>query len=438
MRFPTRPTWLALGGGIATTALVVGTLTTLGVSNGASSGPSAFGVIALQPSASFDTTCPNPLTNTNVAVGAETVTCTVATTTTTLPVTTTTVPVTTTTVPATTTIPTTTVPVTTTTLPSAGLSIKVSGTKLVNSSGVAVQLRGVNRSGTEYACDQGFAIFDGASDAASVAAIASWHVNAVRIPLNEDCWLGINGVKPAYSGANYRNAILAYVNLLVANKIYPIVDLHVGAPGITLANVLTPMPDQDHSPAFWTSAATMFKNNPAVLFDLWNEPFPGNNTDSAASWACWKNGGTCPSISYTTAGMQELVNTVRATGATNVIMLGGIGYASVFDQWAANKPADPLNQLAASFHNYSFGGCTTAACWNSTLAQVGSVPLITGETGFDGYIETYMTWADTHGIGYLAWTWDTWGCSGGQALISDYAGTVCSPYGSSFKTHLGS
>jgi hypothetical protein len=47
-----------------------------------------------------------------------------------------------------------------------------------------------------------------------------------------------------------------------------------------------------------------------------------------------------------------------------------------------------------------------------------------------------MAWADAHGVGYLAWTWDTWGCSGGQALISDYAGTPCSPYGSAYQQHL--
>ena len=46
-----------------------------------------------------------------------------------------------------------------------------------------------------------------AEDAATAAAIASWQMNAVRIPLNEDCWLGINGAPAAYSGANYQTAI---------------------------------------------------------------------------------------------------------------------------------------------------------------------------------------------------------------------------------------
>ena len=75
------------------------------------------------------------------------------------------------------------------TAPGAGTrslpAIHVSGKRLLNSGGHAVQLHGVNRSGSGYACVQGWGIFDGPSDAASVEAIAGWHVNAVRIPINE-------------------------------------------------------------------------------------------------------------------------------------------------------------------------------------------------------------------------------------------------------------
>src|SRR5712671_5623632 len=84
----------------------------------------------------------------------------------------------------------------------ATLAVQVNGTRLVDQNGAPLRLLGVNRSGAEYACAQGWGIFDGPSDAASIAAIASWHVNAVRVPLNEDCWLGVNGVNLSYGGAN--------------------------------------------------------------------------------------------------------------------------------------------------------------------------------------------------------------------------------------------
>src|SRR5207244_626680 len=80
----------------------------------------------------------------------------------------------------------------------AAPGLHVSGAQIVDDTGKPVQLDGVNRSGTEYACAQGWGIFDGPSDAASVAAIAAWHVHIVRVPLNEDCWLAINGINPQY------------------------------------------------------------------------------------------------------------------------------------------------------------------------------------------------------------------------------------------------
>jgi hypothetical protein len=318
---------------------------------------------------------------------------------------------------------------------SESLSVHVAGSQLTYGSGKPLQLRGVDRSGTEYACVQGWGIFDGPSDRTSVEAIAKWNVNAVRVPLNEDCWLGINGVNPAYSGQNYQNAIVSYVDLLAHYKIYAILDLHEAAPGTNLATGLQPMPDEDHSPAFWASVATTFKDSPSAVFDLFNEPYPDNNSDTTAAWQCWQQGGTCSGVPYQAAGMQELVDTVRGAGASNVIMLGGITFAGTLDQWGTYMPVDPIGQLAASFHTYYFGSCTTSACWDANLASIGAVPLVTGEMGFAGYIDGYMSWADAHNVSYLAWTWDTWGC-GGQALISDYSGTPCSPYGADYQQHL--
>src|SRR5436309_9913374 len=67
----------------------------------------------------------------------------------------------------------------------AALSIRVAGNKLVDGNGATVQLHGVNRMGSEYACIGGWGFFDGPSDAASVQAIKSWGsvINAYRMPL---------------------------------------------------------------------------------------------------------------------------------------------------------------------------------------------------------------------------------------------------------------
>ncbi|HEY8598128.1 MAG TPA: hypothetical protein VIL85_06835, partial [Thermomicrobiales bacterium] len=61
--------------------------------------------------------------------------------------------------------------------------LRVEGAQLIDAAGQPVRLLGVNRAGTEYACIQGWGLFDGPHDAASVAAIRSWGSNAVRVPL---------------------------------------------------------------------------------------------------------------------------------------------------------------------------------------------------------------------------------------------------------------
>jgi len=318
------------------------------------------------------------------------------------------------------------------------------GSSLVDAQGNTVRLFGVNRSGTEYACVQGFGIFDGPSDAASVAAIKSWNANAVRVPLNEDCWLGINGVQSAYSGSAYQSAIVAYVMLLLENGIYPIVDLHWTAPGSQLATGQEPMPDADHSVAFWTSVASTFKGDANVVLELFNEPWPDNNQDTDEAWTCWLNGGTCSSVPYTVAGMQSLVSAVRQTGAGNLLLLGGVDYSNGLSHWVANKPNDPLNNLAAAWHVYPENPCVTSSCWDANAgAVVQSYPIVATEVGDSDCDATFptsvMSWLDGHGQNYLAWTWDTFGTScSNYSLVSDYDGTPNGAYGMAFQSHFQS
>ncbi len=228
--------------------------------------------------------------------------------------------------------------------------LHVSGNKLVNDQGQQVILRGIDRSGTEYACIQGNGVFDGPSDAASVQAMKSWGINAVLIGLNEDCWLGINGANPG--GTAYQQAIENYVTLLENNGIYPVIVYFWGAPGTTVAKGHPEMPDADHAPAFWTSVANAFQNDQAVIFRLQEAPHPYVNSDTTAAWQFCKNGGSSCNENYTTVGFQSLINTVRATGAKNVIALSGIQYSGTLDQFLTYLPTDPLNNMIATADIY--------------------------------------------------------------------------------------
>jgi hypothetical protein len=320
--------------------------------------------------------------------------------------------------------------------PTGGLSgLRVSSNHLVNAAGTVVRLHGVNYSGPEFACIQGWGIFDGPSDAASVKAIASWHSNIVHLGLNEDCILGINGVPAAYAGTNYMNAIVAYVNLLHANGLYAEVSLMWAAPGTQQALDHPVILDQDHAPAALQAIANAFKNDPNTIIGLQSEPH-------SISWACWLNGGSSCSVGYTALGMQGALNAIRATGAKNPVTASGINYANDLSQWLANKPNDPLGQLVAEAHVYGGNGCASTSCFNTNYAPVAAqVPMIFGETGetYDDSscgstnISTFLNWADAHGVGYEAWVWDTWGNCG--SLISNYNGTAANAFATWVQTH---
>jgi endoglucanase len=319
--------------------------------------------------------------------------------------------------------------------PAPASGLHVSGNQLLDANGNLVRLHGVNYSGPEYACIQGWGIFDGPSDDASVTAIKSWNANIVRMGLNEDCVLGINGVQPAYAGANYLGAIKSFVDRLHAQGLLAEISLFWAAPGAQKATDQPPILDADHSGAAWTRIAQTFAGDPKTILNLEGEPHD-------ITWSCWKNGGSACSVGYAALGMQSALDTVRAAGWSGPVSLSGIDYANNLGQWLTYKPTDSLNQLMAEAHVYGKNTCASTACFDTTFAPVAaSVPLNFGETGetYDdsscgsSNTSAFMSWADAHKVGYLAWTWDTWGTCG--SLISNFNGTPANAYGTYVKNH---
>jgi len=321
--------------------------------------------------------------------------------------------------------------------------------------------RGVNFPGFEYACQQGWGYgADGTAPeevASTVSAMASWKINAVRLPLNQDCWLGEDGLPGGeLTAAGYRDSVEAFTEALGAAGMVAILDLHwTGHEGL-VADGLRPMPD-GRSPAFWRSVAQRFRENRSVIFDLFNEPHSRWNPDGTnvfeLSWACWAGGGcqvpaeidTAPSSGsswYEATGLSTLVDAVRSVGAGQPIVLSGIDYANDLRGWSDHAPTD--GQLIAGFHNYPGQRCRTVACWDHEIAPLAErVPVLTAEVGQNDcgapdHVERYLNWADERSIGYLGWAW--WalpelGC-GNFALISDLDGTPLAPVGTLLHDHL--
>ncbi|GAB2873319.1 glycoside hydrolase family 5 protein [Nocardioides pacificus] len=319
--------------------------------------------------------------------------------------------------------------------------------------------RGVNWSGFEYPCAQGWALSAlvdvVAQDPAASEArlIADWGATTVRIPLNQDCWLGTReapvdesagpGDEPAV--ADYRAEVVGFVDALNQAGLVAVLDLHsrkrAGEP--EFGNLA--MPDED-SLAFWTSVATTFRDHPSVMFDAFNEPY--SRFDDARgewafelTWACWRDGGCTPpaeddrvppsGATYTAVGMADVVAAIREAGARQPVLLGGLDYANDLSGWLEHRPYD--DQLVAAMHSYDFKQCGTRECWDAVLTPLAQqVPLITAELGAEdpssSYVADYLAWAEETDTGVLFWVWARHG-DDPMSLLDAGSDTPRSPYG---------
>jgi endoglucanase len=335
----------------------------------------------------------------------------------------------------------------------------VYGNRLADSrSGATFAPHGVNWPSFEYSCSAktgtAYSYSATGSTQAAADAMVSWHIDTVRIPLNQDCWLGANSGHNFGTSLGYQRAVKAWVGILRAHGIAVILDLHWNAPAGKIADGQYPMPDAQ-SLTFWKQVAIAYREDPSIIFDAFNEPYSswtvaGKTYSYNLSWDCWQNGGcqvpdTPKDVApdggtYTAVGMTAIVAAIRSTGARQPIMLSGLNYSSDLTQWLAHKPAD--SQLVAGWHLYQVSGCVTVSCWTYSVgATATKVPVVTGEFGeSDGgsqYMTRFMTWADSRKMGYLPWAW--WDSSGGEAgLYALYTGNYVAKYpaGTTYKAHL--
>ena len=191
------------------------------------------------------------------------------------------------------------------------LPLKVVGTRILNSKNQPVLLRGVNAASLEWTSDG-----RGAHSQNVNVAIQDWHVNIIRLPLSQDRWFG-KAPEQTDGGKAYRALVQAGVDTCASQSCYIILDLHWSDCNEWGTNIgQHSMPDLN-SLAFWKDFAPVYANQPAVLYDLYNEPHD-------VSWDVWLKGGTItdrpnsrragPPRTYQAVGMQTLLDAVRGHG----------------------------------------------------------------------------------------------------------------------------
>lgn len=284
----------------------------------------------------------------------------------------------------------------------------VSGNLIKNGNGQPFFVHGVDRPSLEWSC-RGQSITGKAGIPASDFSTirSSWHANAVRVPLNQDYWLSSTGAKVAVGSycPNYISTVKAVVAEIQANHMVAILDLHWSDRGSTMNQPgQQPMADAN-SVRFWHSVASTFGSDNGVMFELYNEPH-------SVSWSVWRNGGpvTVNGNTYQAAGMQQLYDAVRSTGASNVVIAGGLKWA--YDlTGVTNGYALSGSNIAYASHPYSFKSGTSPAAWEQYFGQVAQThPVIATEFGtyattVTPYDSAILRFFDSHGIGYTGWAW---------------------------------
>jgi hypothetical protein len=321
------------------------------------------------------------------------------------------------------------------------LPLKVVGTRILDSNNQPVRLCGVNAASMEWTSNGEGHILQTVN-----VAIRDWHVNIIRLPLSQDRWFG-KAPEQHDNGKAYRDLVQKVVEACTSRQCYIILDLHWSDRNEWGADIgQHSMPDLN-SVAFWKDFAPHFANNPGVLFDLYNEPHD-------VSWDVWLKGGEIVDTpnnrnqkpkQYECVGMQTMLDTVRATGARNVVLAGGLGWASDFSGILAGRQlSDPDgNGVIYPNHCYDNNG-DSVYTWIAKMEKASAtLPVMVSEFGgnsgpskrvpADNWLLHVLQAIEDHQWSYTAWDLHP---AAGPTLISDWNYTPSPRFGVFVKEAL--
>lgn len=327
----------------------------------------------------------------------------------------------------------------------------VKGNTIVGTDGQQYIFHGIGRDGLEYNCagegplDQQHLAYMGSG--VNTNSETYWGANTVRLPLSEGFWLHGNP-SISCSAPQYQLTVKQVVDELTALKLNVVIDLQWSDAGgqSVQGGAAWAMPDAD-SVTFWQQVAPIYKGYSNVLFELFNEPHP-------SGWSCWaaacqitadksfEVSCQCTNIyNYQSVGMQALVNAVRGTGATNLVLVGGMNWG--YDLSALPKYGLKGANIVYSTHPYPYTD-KMASTWDAAFGNISATyPVISTESGEYDCGTTYesqlLPYFDAHQIGWMSWAWVTKGspCTYPQ-LITDYQGTPAASTGQYIYQYLRS
>lgn len=296
----------------------------------------------------------------------------------------------------------------------SSVPLHVLGNQLVNTqTNQPVVLRGVNVGGLE-----GFGFAPDMVNNSVQEALDDWHANLIRLPVNQDYWLGVD--PDIVDAGTYQAEVDNVISMASSHGAYVVLDVQVSDGGTSDPSQegQYSMPD-DNTTVFWAQAGQRYANNPTVFFDPFNEP---GHYD--VSWDQWRNGGTIDDgngSTYDSPGLQGLLDTIRGTGAKNIVVPEGINYATDFSPVLNGYGlSDPNNNLMYQIHIYPGSAAHAYADELDSLLPpdlTASYPVYVGEWGSDEnpgpegtplpdattWNTNMLQWLDQHSNSWTAW-----------------------------------
>ena len=266
----------------------------------------------------------------------------------------------------------------------------------------------------------------------------TWHANTVRFQVSQ---AGLSGA----DWSTYLSTVTADVALAEQEHLQVIVSMNVG-------KALNCLAVQDDLPTAatvtaWNHLAPAFDNDPDVAYELFNEPVvtpgtpPGpDDPIPPAVWNQWRDGGAMPDPNNGEAavGEQELVDTVRGLGATNVLIADGLNKAGRLQGVPALTDSTVPANIAYAVHPYYYAD--GPAGWDVRFGYLSStVPVIATEWNYttsspdqcgtwaEQQAPTLLAYLAAHSIGVLGYAGDNDvvgdPTAGPKALMADWSWT---------------
>ena len=202
------------------------------------------------------------------------------------------------------------------------LPLKVVKAQVLNSKGEVVRLRGVNAACLEWTSDGEGHILDTVK-----TAIRDWHVNHIRLPLAQDRWFG-KAPEQKDEGEAYRALVQQVVETCATRGCYVMLDLHWSDAGEWGKQIGQHVMPDENSVAFWKRWRRPTRIIPPSSSTCTTSRTTSAGTSgSMAARSRRRDRRSGQKRDYQAVGMQALLDAVRATGAENLVIAGGLDWA---------------------------------------------------------------------------------------------------------------